>query len=72
MANERTTTKLNVAVHKRLEKLRARESLDSLSDAVLWLLDRDDLLPRIERLEKQIALLLEQQGGAGEDDQTSE
>jgi hypothetical protein len=72
MANERTTVKLNVAVHRRLEKLRARESLDSLSDAVLWLLDRDDLLPRIERLEKQIALLLEQQGGAGEDDQTSE
>ena len=72
MATDKTTIKLSVSVRDRLEDVRKRQDLDSLSDALSWLLDQDDLRPRVARLEKQIAYLLEQVGGADEDDQISE
>lgn len=63
--------RLSQDAYEVLEAIRKKQKLTTISDAVFWLYD-SDLRKRVERLEKQIALLLQQQGGAGEGDQASE
>lgn len=75
------TTTVQIARWQRdeLERIREKYKLASVAAVIGWLIERskaadgmDDLRHRIEVHEKQIAYLLQQVGGAGEDDQTRE
>lgn len=65
-------------VKDELERIRQELDLKSLTDVIEVLLaerkrdsDLEQLFYRMDEVEKQIALLLQQQGGAGEGDSTS-
>lgn len=64
--------RLSQDAYDALEEVRKKNKLTTISDALLLVLSRGDLDARVERIEKQIAYLLTQVGGAGEDDSTSE
>lgn len=77
--SETTTIQVKRRVREELDRLRRELDFASLSETIEFLLadrkhesDVAQLFQRMDQVEKQIALLLEQQGGADEDDQISE
>jgi hypothetical protein len=63
--------RLSQNAYDALEEVRKQRKLTTISDAVMWLCIAEDLHSRIDHMEKQIAYLLEQVGGAGEGHSTS-
>jgi predicted CopG family antitoxin len=77
--SDTTTIQVKRHVREELDQYRRELDLGSLSEAIAVLLagrkresDLDRVWVEIDSLKKQIALLLQQQGGAGEGDQASE
>ena len=65
--------RLSAEAYDALTDVKESQGLATISDAVLWIIrerNLEQLFQRVDRLEKQIALLLQQQGGAGEGDPT--
>lgn len=76
--SDTTTVMVRRRVKDELERIRQELDLKSLTDVIEVLLaerkrdsDLEQLFYRMDEVEKQIALLLQQQGGAGEGDSTS-
>lgn len=77
--SQTTTVQVKRRVKDELERLRVELDFASLSEVIEYLLadrkhdsDLDQLRTDVEAMKKQIAYLLQQVGGAGEDDQTRE
>lgn len=67
--------RLSDTAYSILMRVKDKQGLATVSDAVVWMhreSEYDRIKLDIEAMKKQIAYLLEQVGGAGEDDQTRE